>query len=87
MDGDKKPIPSTVADFGLSGALAKDTNTFKGVVIKYNEPPDANKPDQRWFIYPFKDSESLDSIPIYRQAAFLLGRDRTIAVVIPTEIE
>jgi hypothetical protein len=27
--------------FEPSGNLAKDTNTFKGVVIKYNEPPEA----------------------------------------------
>jgi smad nuclear-interacting protein 1 len=78
MDEEKKPGQSHVADFGLSGALAKDTNTFKGIVIKYNEPPDAHKPDQRWFIYPFKDNQSLDPIPIYKQTAFLLGRDRSI---------
>lgn len=66
-------------NFGLSGALAKDTNTFKGAVIKYNEPPEAQKPTQRWFLYPFKGDESLESIPIYRQSAYLLGRDRTIA--------
>lgn len=63
----------------LTGALAKDTNSFKGVVIKYNEPPEAQKPDQRWFLYPFKGKESLDPIPIYRQSAYLLGRDRSIA--------
>lgn len=74
-----QPSSSTGPNFGLSGALAKDTNTFKGVVIKYNEPTDCHKPDQRWFLYPFKGSESLEPIPIYRQSAYLLGRDRTIA--------
>lgn len=77
--GDKKPEISTEPTFKLSGALAKDTNTYKGVVIKYNEPTEAQKPDQRWFIYPFKGTESLDPIPIYRQSAYLLGRDRNIA--------
>ena len=66
-------------NYELSGALAKDTNTFKGVVIKYNEPVEAHKPNQRWLLYPFKGNESLDTIPIYRQSAYLLGRDRTIA--------
>uniref|UniRef100_A0A6G1SG58 Smad nuclear interacting protein 1 n=1 Tax=Aceria tosichella TaxID=561515 RepID=A0A6G1SG58_9ACAR len=70
---------STGPNYSLSGALAKDTNTFKGVVIKYNEPPEAHKPDQRWFLYPFKGDQSLDPIPIYRQSAYLLGRDRNIA--------
>lgn len=76
---EKKPEVSTGPNFGLSGALAKDTNTFKGVVVKYNEPPEAHRPNQRWFLYPFKEEESLDPIPIYRQSAFLLGRDRNIA--------
>lgn len=73
------PAPSAGPNFGLSGALAKDTNTFKGVVIKYNEPPEAQKPDKRWLIYPFKNDESLDPIPIYRQSAYLFGKDRSVA--------
>lgn len=78
-DASKEPQTSTKPDYNLSGALAKDTNTFKGVVIKYNEPVEAHKPDQRWFLYPFKGDESLDPIPIYRQSAYLLGKDRHIA--------
>lgn len=78
MDNKKPEVP-VAPNFNLTGALAKDTNTFKGVVIKYNEPTEAKKPDQRWFLYPFKGSESLDPIPIYRQSAYLLGRDRAIA--------
>lgn len=66
-------------NFQLSGALARDTNTFKGVVIKYNEPPEAKRADKRWFLYPFKGEESFDPIPIYRQSAFLIGKDRSIA--------
>lgn len=81
---DQKPDPSVGPNFGLSGALAKDTNTFKGVVIKYTEPPESRKPDKRWFLYPFKDDKSLDPIPIYRQSAFLIGKDRSI-VDIPTD--
>lgn len=70
---------SGLPNFNLSGALAKDTNTYKGVVIKYNEPPEAEKAEQKWFLYPFKGDESLDSIPIYHQSAYLLGKDRAIA--------
>ena len=41
-------------DFGLSGKLADDTNTFRGIVVKYNEPPEARKPKLKWRLYPFK---------------------------------
>ena len=30
-----------------SGKLAEDTNMYKGVLIKYNEPPEAKKPKLR----------------------------------------
>ncbi|RUS81020.1 hypothetical protein EGW08_011225 [Elysia chlorotica] len=66
-------------NFGLSGKLTEDTNTFRGVVIKYNEPPEAMKPKRRWRLYPFKGQESLPVLHIHRQSAFLLGRDRRIA--------
>lgn len=33
---------------GTSGLLAQDTNTFNGVVIKYNEPQDAKIPNIRY---------------------------------------
>lgn len=41
-------------DYGLSGKLADDTNTFRGIVVKYNEPPEARKPKLKWRLYPFK---------------------------------
>ncbi|CAG2162221.1 unnamed protein product [Oppiella nova] len=62
-----------------TGKLAEDTNTFNGVVIKYNEPPEARKPKRRWRLYPFKGEQSLDFIPVHRQSAYLLGRDRKVA--------
>ena len=46
-------------NLGLSGALTEDTNTYRGVVIKYNEPPEARKPKKRWRLYPFKGTEAL----------------------------
>lgn len=65
--------------FELSGALLEDTNTFQGVVIKYNEPPEARIPKKRWRLYPFKNDELLPVLYIHRQSAYLLGRHRRIA--------
>uniref|UniRef100_A0A183BKA4 FHA domain-containing protein n=1 Tax=Globodera pallida TaxID=36090 RepID=A0A183BKA4_GLOPA len=65
--------------FVPSGKLAKDTNTYKGVLIKYNEPPEAKIPKLRWRMYPFKDEEHLPVFYVHRQSAYLIGRDRKIA--------
>lgn len=76
----KKPVKDKEKpNFGVSGKLAEDTNTYNGVVIKYNEPKEARKPKRRWRLYPFKGETSLDFIPIHRQSAYLFGRSRLIA--------
>ncbi|XP_072275768.1 smad nuclear-interacting protein 1 [Pyxicephalus adspersus] len=66
-------------NFELSGALLEDTNTFRGVVIKYSEPPEARIPKKRWRLYPFKNDEALPVMYIHRQSAYLMGRQRRIA--------
>ncbi|KAM4795773.1 smad nuclear-interacting protein 1 [Rhinophrynus dorsalis] len=66
-------------NFELSGALLEDTNTFRGVVIKYSEPAEARVPKKRWRLYPFKNDEALPVMYIHRQSAYLLGRQRRIA--------
>ncbi|KAM9320802.1 smad nuclear-interacting protein 1 [Gastrophryne carolinensis] len=66
-------------NFELSGALLEDANTFRGVVIKYSEPPEARNPKKRWRLYPFKNDEALPVMYIHRQSAYLLGRQRRIA--------
>ena len=66
-------------NFELSGKLTEDTNTYRGVVIKYNEPAEARKPKRRWRLYGFKGEEALPMLPIHRQSAYLLGRDRRVA--------
>ncbi|KAK7107627.1 smad nuclear-interacting protein 1-like [Littorina saxatilis] len=66
-------------NFELSGKLTEDTNSFRGVVVKYNEPPEARKPKRRWRLYGFKGEEALPMLPIHRQSAYLLGRDRRVA--------
>ncbi|WWD19598.1 hypothetical protein CI109_104060 [Kwoniella shandongensis] len=69
-------------NFGNSGLLAKETNTVKGVVVKYNEPAEARKPTKNWRLYVFKGTEQIDLIHIYRQSAYLIGRD-TVVTDIP----
>eukprot|EP00210_Caulerpa_lentillifera_P002758 g2637.t1 len=64
----------------LSGKLAAETNvTTGGVVLKFNEPPEARLPQMRWRIYIFKSDELLgEPIPVHRQTCYLFGRDRSI---------
>ncbi|KAI9101290.1 SMAD/FHA domain-containing protein, partial [Phlyctochytrium arcticum] len=66
-------------NFGASGALAAEQNTFKGVVLKYSEPPEARKPKERFRLYVFKGKDQIDVLHIHRQSAFLIGRDRLVA--------
>ena len=63
----------------MSGKLTEETNTYRGVVIKYSEPPEARKPKKRWRFYPFKGDEALPVLHLHRQSAFLLGRERKVA--------
>lgn len=76
---EKASVNKEKPSFELSGALLEDTNTFRGVVIKYSEPPEARIPKKRWRLYPFKNDEFLPVMYIHRQSAYLLGRHRRIA--------
>ncbi|ODN01972.1 Smad nuclear-interacting protein 1 [Orchesella cincta] len=77
---EEPPIEKEQPNFGLSGKLTEESNTFRGVVIKYAEPPEARKPNKiRWRLYPFKGEEALPVMYVHRQSAFLLGRDRKVA--------
>jgi len=79
-DKKEKDVEKEKPNFGLSGKLAEETNTYRGVVIKYSEPPEARKPIKtRWRLYPFKEGEALEVMYIHRQSAYLLGRERKIA--------
>jgi smad nuclear-interacting protein 1 len=72
------------ANFGLSGALAKDEhagNTYKGVVLKFSEPPEARAPNTQWRLYVFKGEEQLEILHISKQSAYLFGRHAEIADV------
>ncbi|XP_064400320.1 smad nuclear interacting protein 1-like isoform X2 [Halichondria panicea] len=65
-------------DYGLSGKLTAETNTYRGVVIKYNEPEEARIPKTRWRFYGFKGEETLPTFYVHRQSAYLIGRNRTV---------
>lgn len=65
-------------NFSLSGKLTEETNTYRGVVIKYSEPPEARKPRRRWRLYPFKGDKALQTLYIHRESAYLIGRDRKV---------
>jgi smad nuclear-interacting protein 1 len=65
-------VPKEAPNFEVSGKLLEDTNTFNGVVIKYSEPPEARKPKRRWRFYVFKGEESLPTLHLHRQSAFLV---------------
>ncbi|WWC71976.1 uncharacterized protein I206_105935 [Kwoniella pini CBS 10737] len=77
-DPDAPLVEPEKPNFGNSGLLAKETNTIKGVEVKYNEPPEARKPTKNWRLYVFKGSEQVDLIHIYRQSCYLIGRDTVI---------
>ncbi|TKA54422.1 hypothetical protein B0A53_03115 [Rhodotorula sp. CCFEE 5036] len=74
------PPPKPVEpDFKPSGALAAETNTLNGVVLKYAEPPEARKPVRNWRLYVFKGKEQVELFHVHRQSAYLIGRDRIVA--------
>ena len=55
--------PREGIDFLLLGEIFtifyQNITFFQGVVIKYNEPPEARKPKTRWRLYPFKGEEAM----------------------------
>jgi len=64
------------ANFGLSGALAKDEktgNVYKGIVLKWREPEEARKPKRRWRLYEWKGSDHVATLHVHRQSAYLIG--------------
>ena len=76
---DKKPIDKEKPNFELSGKLTEDANLFHGVVVQYSEPPEARKSKRHWRLYTFKGDDTLPTLHIHRQSAYLLGRDRRVA--------
>ena len=83
--------PEQKPNFGLSGALARSNNMYKGVMLKFQEPPEARTPNTQWRLYVFKpqkgkdkkedndDAQLLETLHISKQSAYLLGRNAEIA--------
>eukprot|EP00980_Cylindrotheca_fusiformis_P022758 scaffold9704_cov113-Cylindrotheca_fusiformis.AAC.2 len=84
-DKEKPPPPEQKPNFGLSGALTKDAggggNVYKGVVLKFREPPEARAPNTQWRFYVFKkgDEKLVETLHISKQSAYLMGRNTEIA--------
>lgn len=79
------PQPVEKANFGLTGALAKDERTgnmVNGVVLKCSEPLDACMPQRRWRLYVFKAEELVETLHIHRKSFYLLGRDKRVCDVL-----
>ncbi|KAL3936363.1 MAG: hypothetical protein SGBAC_008309 [Bacillariaceae sp.] len=78
----EKPPPQHKPNFGLSGALAKDEggggNVYKGIVLKFREPPEARAPNTQWRLYLFKGKDLVDTLHISKQSAYLMGRNADI---------
>ena len=53
----KRLVKREKPNLGLSGNLTADTNTYKGVVINYNEPPEASMSKTKWRLYVFRNDE------------------------------
>ena len=75
-------------DFGLSGALAKDqsgtggSNVYKGVLLKFQEPPEARTPNTLWRLYVFRGDEQIDTLHVSKQSAYLFARNEDIADIL-----
>ncbi|GAA5807532.1 hypothetical protein MFLAVUS_000895 [Mucor flavus] len=81
---EEEEVEKIEPNFGLSGKLAAETNTVKGVELKYNEPSEAAVPKTKWRLYVFKGNEQIDLLHIHRQSSYLIGRDRVV-VDIPVD--
>lgn len=72
-------------DFGLSGALTKDSrggNVYKGIVLKFREPPEARAPTIHWRLYVHKGDELVETLHVSRQSAYLFGRATDIVDIV-----
>lgn len=84
---DGAPVEKHKANFGLSGALTKDArtgNVYKGILLKFQEPPEARTPNTLWRFYVFKEGipDPIDTLHVSRQSAFLIGRNADIADIL-----
>jgi len=69
--GVEKELPN----FNLSSKLLEDTNKVAGVVVKYSKPKEAEKPDLNWKLFVYREHKFLETMNIYRQDGYLIGKD------------
>lgn len=55
---------------------------IKGVVLKWTEPLDAEKPTLLWRFYVFKDDKLAETLHLHRKSSYLIGRDHRVADVV-----
>ena len=81
-EDNKEPVAVVAkANFGVTGALAKDKvtgNVYNGIVLKWSEPQDAAGPNKSWRLYVFQSDKLVDTLHIHRQSAYLLGREEKV---------
>ena len=78
----KRLVKREKPNLGLSGNLTADINTYKGVVINYNEPPEASMSKTKWRLYGFRNDEYFKPIHMHRQSAFLMGSNSRICDIL-----
>jgi smad nuclear-interacting protein 1 len=75
-----------------SGNLVAEGTMYKGIYLKWDEPPDMCKPNLKWKIFVYKDDEAIEGfffffvisvchkepIPIYNNPGYLFGRDSRV---------
>ena len=54
-------------------------NMYKGIRLKWTEPPEARMPPPGWRLYVFKGVEQVETLHLHRQSAYLFGREDIIA--------
>ena len=55
---------------------------YKGVLLKFQEPPEARAPNTQWRFYVFKGKELLETLHISKQSAYLMGRNKDICDIL-----
>ncbi|KAL4324573.1 hypothetical protein GQ457_11G012860 [Hibiscus cannabinus] len=63
--------------FELSGKLAAETNRVRGVILLFNEPPDARKPNVRWRLYWQIEKDQPDGTSIKQVRPYIMDLGST----------
>ena len=65
IDLNAETKPKETVNYEKSGLLAQASNTYKGMTLKYAEPPEARlSTKQKWRLYVFKGEELLGDLSI-----------------------